>query len=248
MLDITMTATMRPDILNVTINSFFKYMLSEYVNTGHKIRLIINVDKVGGGSRSEVLGAVDNRFHSSYIYIPTAPSFPQAFKRVWSEVKADYVLHLEDDWELLRYVSLSCLIGLLKLEPDLALLRLPSFRAGSSDMKNWDVFFPYNGRYYECPEECRGGIGFCGHPSIIRGDFIRSIAPLLNDTYNPEKQFHVKNSAVMKEVLKWRYGVYGIPNTSPLILDIGRKWMIKNNYRKQGNKAFFTKWEEVSSG
>jgi hypothetical protein len=49
----------------------------------------------------------------------------------------------------------------------------------------------------------------------------------------------------MKEIDKWRYGVFAEQNQPPVIRDIGRKWMIENGYRKAGNKAFFTQWEEI---
>lgn len=245
-MDVTVTATMRPDLLNTTFTSFFRYALSTYVNEGCTLNLIINVDNVGDGTKQEMVDCLRGRFHTLCVHPSPVPSFPRAFKYVWSKITSDYVLHLEDDWKLLRKVSIQGLIDILKDEEDLALLRLPLFPSGVDNMKNWNIFFPYNGRYYECPKELRGAVGFCGHPSVIKGDFIRSITPLLSDTTNPEKQFHVQNSVIMSEVLKWRYGVYGVPGSTPLIQDIGRKWMVENNYAKEGNKAFFTNWTKTT--
>lgn len=247
-IDITITAVMRPSIFGVTINSFFKNLFDDYLERGHRLHLIINIDPIGGEDSKYFIKCLGNYLNMESINIPIRASFPKAFKWVWSNVHvdADYVLHLEDDWELLRKVGLLRLINILEEEKDLALLRLPAFYAGTHVMKNWNKFFPYNGKYYECPEELKGGLGFCGHPSLIKAEFVRNTVKHLDDTRNPEKQFHSRgNTPIMEEVRRWRYGVYGVPGDPPLIRDIGRKWMVKNNFRKQGSKAHFINWEKV---
>jgi len=175
---------------------------------------------------------------------PEVPNFSDAFKWVWSQVKEDFVLHLEDDWELLRPVDLTAMLEVLDAEPDLALLRLPQFDAGHDTMKNWNLYFPYNGRYYECPENLKMSAGFCGHPSIIKGKFIRHTAPYINTKINPEKQFHHGPKEIMQEVTRWRYGVYAKPGEPHAIADLGRRWMTENKLHKQGNKAWFLNWEK----
>ena len=49
---------------------------------------------------------------------------------------------------------------------------------------------------------------------------------------------------LIKEVLKWRYGVYGGRAQPASVRDIGRDWMVENGLRKAGSKAWFTTWEE----
>lgn len=242
-----MTATVRLSILKKTLDSFFKYMFNRYVNEGHELNLIMNVDPVGNDSSGPGFHSVlKDRFHSLLIKVPEEPSFPKAFKYTWETVSrdADYVFHLEDDWELLRDVNIFHLLRILEGEEKLAILRLPFFHAGPTFMKNWNKFFPYNGVYYECPEDLRTVVGFCGHPSLIKGDFVRNTATYLDDFRNPEKQFHKGNEDVVREVAKWNYGVWGVPGEPPLIQDTGREWMVENGFRKQGSKAYFIQWEK----
>ena len=110
-------------------------------------------------------------------------------------------------------------------------------------MKNWKYFYPFNGEFFECPKHLRREVGFCGHPSLIRGEFVQNIAPYLDQEKNPEKQFHHGRPELMQEIDCWRYGVFAEPNQPPAIRDIGRKWMIQNKFKKAGSKAFFTQWE-----
>lgn len=246
---ITTTATIRPEIFKQTIDSFFKNMFDNYRNTGHQLNLVLNIDPIGGlvGYITDFANIIYNRFDHVLFNTPMIPSFPKAFKKVWENIyeESNYVFNLEDDWELTQSINLLNLINIMENEKDLGILRLAAFHAGENEMKNWNKYFPYNGKYYECPEELKGGLGFCGHPSLIKAEFVRNTAKYLDKNRNPEKQFHSRGrTPIMEEVIKWRYGVYSIPGSDPLIKDIGREWMIKNNFKKQGTKAYFVKWEK----
>lgn len=246
MLDVTMTACRRPDILNKTLSSFGRLITNQWKDC----RLIINVDPVGGPENLNplILSVCKLHFKDVLINFPDTPNFSRAFKWNWLMCESEYVLNLEDDWEAMRTIDLNSIIKILKDEKDLALIRLPMFSSGQDGQKNWTTVYPWNGRYFECPIEKRDDMGFCGHPSIIKGSYIKSIAPYINETKNPEKQFHSRGRHIMmQEVRKWRYGVWGPQNTPPAIRDIGRKWLINTNWRKKGTKAFFTVWEEISN-
>jgi hypothetical protein len=158
------------------------------------------------------------------------------------------VFHLEDDWELVRKIDLNEMITILNNNPDLLLLRLPQFHSKAHEMKNWNLFFPWNGEFFECPAEIRVSQGFCGHPSLIRGAFVQKTAPYIDITKNPEKQFHHGPQEIINEVAQWRFGVFSQPNMPPAIHDLGREWAAQTNWRKKGSKAWFLEWEEVENG
>ena len=245
MLDIVMTATKRPEILRTTLESFKKYMLDTV-----ECRLIINVDPVGVDyvTQMEVVAIAGGYFPNLLYKCSEVASFPKAFKWVFLRSESDYVLYLEDDWELLRIVDFVDIVMKLNENPKLALLRLAAFHASESTMKNWNKFFPYDAAkgYFVCPDELKLGVGFCGHPSVIKKEFIDKTVPYLASRANPEKQFHRGGpKEVTTEVMKWEFGVYSKPNNPPLIRDIGRRWMVENNFRKAGSKAFFTNWCRV---
>lgn len=239
-IDVTITACRRPRIFARTMVSFYENMLSN-----HNCRASINIDPIGDGDEQETLAncQIACRVPGAFR-LPTQANFSKAFKWVWkNKGNANYVLHLEDDWELLKEVDVEHMVAILERHPKLALLRLPQFKADGDKMKNWNRFFPWNGQYFECPEELKMSVGFCGHPSLIKREFIDNTVNFIDTTKNPEKQFHRGPKEIMDEVAEWSYGVYGTPKESAMIRDIGRKWMIENKWKKKGSKAYFMEWE-----
>ena len=246
-IEVVMTAVRRPEILHRTLESFKRNMFGSYKE--RKIKLIVNIDPVGGTTEHEemMLDIIEDYFNEFQINFPEEASFPKAFKWCWNQVSAPFVFHLEDDWELIAKVDLQRLLHLLNSDPNLMIMRLPAFHATAENMKCWNKFYPWNGSYYACPPELRLGTGFCGHPSMIKREFIKKTRAFIDDTKNPEKQFHRGGHDQIERVVKvYDYGVYGIPNSPPMIRDIGRPWVAQQTWRKAGggNKAYFTHWEE----
>lgn len=242
LIDITTTATHRPDILFRTIDSFTERMLTPVID---KCRLIINVDPVGDETTTrQILSIIQLFFKYYHVRFTKQPSFPKAFIWCWSQVIAPWVLNIEEDWELLVKTDVLSMIKIMEEEPDLAILRLP-FKPSRKTQKNWSTHYPWTGKYYECPAGKRLEMGFCGHPSLIRSDFVHGTVPWLDDTKNPEKQFHHGEPMLMREILKYRYGCWGKDGEDAYVRDIGREWMAKNGWAKKGSKAFFTEWEKV---
>ena len=241
MIDITMTATRRPEIIEQTLSSFEKNLFE-----GHDAELILNIDPVGPGNPLDVLELAGRHFPVKALRTPREASFPKAFQWAWSMAEAQYVFHLEDDWLLTRPVDLRKLMAILEIKK-IASVRLPAFPAGPETMKNWNKVFMWTGRYY-APPEGEEWLGFCGHPSLIRGRFVQECAHLIDTSLNPEKQFHSGNPSLNEEFRKWKYVVYGEPANPPappLVVDIGRGWIEKSGWRKAGSKAWFTAWEKA---
>lgn len=262
MLDITITATQRHEILRRTLESFKKNLFKDY-----PIRSInINIDPVGPDKDHsaclevclDIFANVDVKQIPTNSYImpegsidtiinyraPEKPNFAEGFKWAWNEARTNFVFHLEDDWELLREIDLNEMINMLNKHEDLALLRLPQFRSTEKTMKNWNLFYPWSGEYFKCPLDLVTTAGFCGHPSLIKGEFVQNTAPYIDITKNPEKQFHHGPKEIMEEVAKWKFGVYSQPNMPAAIADIGRKWSVETGWQKKGPKAWFLEWEK----
>jgi hypothetical protein len=244
---VCITATKRLEILFKTMSSMMEKLLWRA-----ECEAIVNVDPVGfeQDSALKILRLVELFLPVAFSREALTPHFGQAFHALWNMASDryqdyDFVFHLEDDWEMIESVDIRDMVKILEVEEDLALLRLPQFKSTKDKMKNWDKFFPWNGRYFECPDELRQGVGFCGHPSLIKMQYVKNCAPLLNPAINPEKQFHGDNPELLAEVMKWRYGVFSRPNHPNYIRDLGREWMVKNKFKKAGSKAFFTEWEKV---
>lgn len=243
---ITICAVKRLEILYKTISSMMEHLLWR-----SECEAIVNVDPIGHENDRpiKIINLVEQFVPVIYSREALQPHFGEAFYALWNMAAGfqkdyDFVFHLEDDWQMVYDVDIRDMAKILEVEKDLALLRLPQFKSGEKEMKNWDKFFPWNGRYFECPDELRQGVGFCGHPSLIKMEYVVNCAPHINQTVNPEKQFHGGNQPLLDEVMKWRYGVFSQPNHPNYIQDLGREWMVKNKFKKAGSKAFFTEWEK----
>lgn len=244
MIEILMTATRRPEIVERTLESFVKNFFGRSLVP----EIIINIDPVGPGTTEDVISVVKRYCDIKALITPRTANFSRAFKRVWSLCESLYCLWLEDDWELKLQIDINDMLNILVNNPYLATLRLPWVRTERTYMKNWKYKFPLTivegGRIFKCPDELKREIGFCGHPSLINGSFIRQCAPFIDPGLNPEKQFHVKSSVLMDIVDNWSYGVYAKPNQPAAVEDIGRRWMVEQGLKKKGNKAWFQEWEE----
>lgn len=241
MIDITMTACKRLELIKKTISSFFDNFIGL---AAEDLRLIINIDPVGKFDHlSKYIEFLSKYFDNMTLNMPSKYSFPTAFKWVWEQTDAPYILHLEDDWEMAEEVSLHEMLALLKKYDDLMILRLPAFKSTKEHMKNWNKFYPWNGEFFECPENEKGGLAFCGHPSLIKKKFVHFVTPRLDPNRNPEKQIKGRNPAFVNFIPRYRYGVYAKQNSPAVIKDIGRKWMVENGFKKKDSKAFFTEWE-----
>ena len=243
LIDITMTAVRRPEILKRTLHSFYRHMLAPIID---RCRLIINIDPIGDPIASyELCDIAQGYFSRVTVNLPMEPDFPKAFLWTWAQSSAPWVFHLEDDWELLAPVDITAMIAAMGKNPTLASMRLPFFDSAATSMKNWNLWFPWNGKYFTCPQDLRQAAGFCGHPSLLRGEFVRRCTSLIDTRLNPEKQFHGDNNALIMEGLNWDYGVWGQPNSKKVLADIGAEWKVKNKFQKAGSKAFFTQWEKM---
>lgn len=235
-MDITTTATVRPEILARTFASFEKYLFGNLKDH----RLVVNIDFIGELDRiGEMSDVVSEKFDKYLLFTRNSPNFAKAFLTVWKHAQSKYVFHLEDDWEMLRTVNLQMMTAIMDQEPDLALLRLPVWDCGIS-CKQWNKTFPWNGRYFQCPEELKTGVGFSGNPSLIRKEFIDEALPLLHDRSCPEKQMKGTSHKMIQFLKKWEYGVFSEPGFSSAVADIGRQWRMERGLIKKGSIGFTT--------
>ena len=250
-IDITMTATLRPELLARTLESFRKYLLHEC-----PCRLIINIDAVGCTSIASSQAALHSIKEVVFKYFEVAEprfvwasDFPRAFIWSWEQATAGMVLHLEDDWELLRDMDLAAGLALFDKHPELAGLRLSKWDAEETRCKLGRYFAPWNGEFFEVEPEERLSHGISGHPTLYRGSFVQEAWRYLVPQLNPEKQFHYGCAALCDLVDKHRWGIWAKPNEPRAIADIGKNWKSqdgKPQWRKSGgfNRAWFTRWEQ----
>jgi len=244
MISVCTTATMRPEILKKTFESFYRHMFL-FADT----KLYINIDPAGcerkyySNALVEIDSIVYKYFDDVEYRIPTfdtGGSFPKAFIWVCSQPKTEYFFFLEDDWELLRPADLNEMINIMDNNPDLALLRLP--RWGSKDVcRQWNKReIPWNGEFFELPDDMKCGLGFSGNPSLIRTSWMKKVLSHVSPDRDPEKQIKGRNALFLTA---YRFGIFQHQNEERAISDIGSHWRTERKLKKD-NKFRFVTWEK----
>lgn len=229
-LDLCIVSTRRPELLAVTLDSFSQRVFSRLPPE----RVFVNLDPIFGSEEDHaaVLSIVRQRFPDATVFEPETPGFGAAVKRLWLATKADYVFHLEDDW-----VSLQDLGDEVFQPFDDARVQQVSFHTAD---QNWDVrekghihakreyFRPFGVKlplYRTVPK-------FTTSPSILKGNFARSAAALMNPAHDPEKQFYSAVNVELEKLARPFKNFIFSPEGIPVIKDIGREWREAQGIRK----------------
>ena len=201
-MDVVLTATLRPELIDITLRSFFNNLISQ----SSDVRLILNIDPVGSRdcAPEDIINICRRYIREIFYRCPDQPSFSRAVRWCWEQVETDYFLHLEDDWLLRKRVSLQPALDLFTKDPDIASVRFN--RSVNSDEE--PVMSPY----------------FSLNPSIIRKKFIDEALPHFSSELDPEKQFCVMEGEKEEALSHWKFACYGAAGDTPYVIDIGRLW------------------------
>jgi len=239
MIDITMTATVRPDIIRRTLKSYCKNLLQER----DRYRLIINIDPVGEDIKPEkVIKTCESFFKNIVFNIPKEPSFPKAVIWTWNQVESDFAFHLEDDWLLEKYIDINDMIRILNKYKEIACLRLSKYNIPNSKrIKLFNAVYKYNEDGFYLAFDSKKQFGL--NPVLIKKSFIKQALPLMVDNKNPEKQFRFNNPKMSDFVLRWKYAIYSRPGWRALAIDNGVNWKYSNKFVKP-NTGTFLVWQK----
>ena len=211
LLDVVVVSTLRPELLDLTLHSFYKFFLHQFKAT----RLILNVDPIGEPrTKQEELLAIAHRYSNLVISrMPTEPSFARAVQWGWSQVATPFFLHLEDDWLLTKPVHWNPISQRFASVPNLASVRLnltrnPPFAPPAHD-------------------------GISLNPSLFRSEFIHQLLPHFDCTRNPEKQWRTSSSITHSLISPWTFEYYGKPREAAYVIDTGKKWRRDHQLQKQ---------------
>lgn len=241
-IDITMTATLRPNLIRKTLKSYWKNLFSEYQDS-FDYRLIINIDPIGENIKAkEIIKHCQIYFENIVVNVPKEPSFPKAVKWVWNQCDADFVFHLEDDWLLDRSIKLSKMVKILNKYPNLACLRLCKYDIPKKEVTSiFNCRYSYNTDGFYIAEDRKSQFGL--NPCLIKMQFVDQSRKLMIDTINPEKQFRYGNSIMKNVVMSWDYGIFANPGDKALAIDNGIRWKFDNRFKKPDSKTFLV-WEK----
>lgn len=241
MIDITMTAVIRPKLLAETLDKIVKHVCHGDTS---RFTLILNVDPIGASIKPmKVIKVAKQRFDNVVYNIAKHPSFPKAVKWVWSQVTAPYVFHWEDDVNILYDIDVDKMITILKKYKELSSLRL--YRAPTPKGKRLHTFackWIYKPEGFYMATDWRKQFGL--NPILIKSEFVHEAVTRMVDHINPEKQFRVSQKYMVPLIKKWKYGLYTKPG-SPRMIDgrKGQKWKNAMKLDKPVGKTFVA-WEK----
>ncbi len=211
LIQVTCTACIRPDILDITFSSFNEKLLYQF----KRKELFINIDPLGESQdqMDQMFIICKQYFDSVTINSPSTPDFPKAAKWVWQQVTADYFLHLEDDWLLNKNISKEKVLNELFSNELIATIRLNRETSIKNRILNKVSL----------------------NPIFIKTEFIRQALDIFNDSLDPEKQLSIP--PLKNHLINWSHLAYGNQNgkyiEGAFVTDIGKYWrksqgLIKN--------------------
>ena len=164
-LDITMLASRRPDLAERTLSSFKTGLFGRIIPRV----LFLNINPASGseGDAAQVEKVARSFFRNVVVQRPEAVSPAGAVKWLWSQPQSEWFLHLEEGWLLNR-----------PLDPSRLLRDMEASRVVQVRFHNWT---PLQRR--SRPAE------FTTSPCLIRTDFARMAASVIDADLHPEKQF-----------------------------------------------------------
>lgn len=179
--DFVIIATLRPEILRLTLDSF-RPLFECFPNR----RLILNVDPVGEQSvgQQQIIDLCASYFSEVLSRAPAKGSFSEAVFWAWGEVKSDVFFHLEDDWCLKSPIDVVSAAKALEDENVVAVrLNLKKNLTRDSD-------------------------GFSLNPSFFKTKFIKSILSNFDVALDPEKQYRPMPDGFLDSKIRY-YGKVG---------------------------------------
>ncbi len=253
-IDITTTATIRPELLEKTYSTFWENIFSK---CDYDFRLVINIDPIGDDvyCQGDVLRVAESFFSKVVYNCPQTPNFSLAVKWVWSNSTSDYVFHLEDMWKSHHIVDLNKMVHILDNYSKVAYVNLHKYvlSDGSYEPRFYDYHNKEDRRLFLQIQDPLLS------PGLFRGSFVRKIYKLMNDKDNPELQIWGDKDKpndgeasiqVKKFLSSYDYVIYAGNWKMPFWLcgrpevDMfaGRKWKNKHGFYK---KTHFTPWEKI---
>jgi len=240
LIDITMTSVIRTSLLDGTLKSIKKNVVDDI----DRFRLILNVDPVGEKIKPAKMIKIARKYFLNVIFnFAKEPSFPKAVKWVWSQATAPYILHWEDDVDILRPINITHMINILKENKDLSSLRLykGTTPKNKSGFRIFNCHWEYNPKGFYVAKDWKRQFGL--NPILIKSEFIKEAVTRMVEDTNPEKQFRVSQAYMKPLIKKWKYGIYAKPGETRLIDGRkGQRWKNKMKLNKPKGRTFL-KWE-----
>ena len=220
-LDVTVTATLRPALLELTLWAFRRNFFSRLADT--RIRILLNIDPLWGDpADAPKLGEIA-RAYADEVLVHTAdtPGFGEAVRWLWSRSETSWIFHLEDDWILTRRIDVE------RLAEEMARPKAAQIR-----------FNRRRNHFFRRPR-------FSLNPCLLRRAFVLEALAGFDPKKDPEKQ--ILRGQLRPLERKWRYYEHGPAFHDAIVVDTGRQWRDMLEITRSADKILPT-WTRGNGG
>lgn len=238
MIDITMTAALRKEILEQTLISILNF-----VKYDGDFRLIIDVAPVGdmNQTQNEVLDIAEEYFDNVKSRMVNPSLQADAVKWTWQQSNTQYVLQWEDDWVAVKEINLNKVIRFIE-RSDLINLGAISFDRIEKPVKTYPA---YQGSYriYDPNFYIRTkGKSLGGPPSLMCKWYLKRAINFINPKECLDITTH--NSDVQDFLSEWVHGWYlGEDGEGKQVKDIGKAWLKSKGMKRNKRSSVGVLWE-----
>lgn len=221
-MDICLVAGRRSELLMRTLESFEARVFRHF----DIANCYANIDPIFGDPEEgdKTAAVIRSFFPDAHIRRPETPNFCAAVKHIWSASQSGFVLHLEDDWVVNEDLNPEQILPLFD-NASIKQVSLNNFHKQWNFKKgpfhhNWRRRKFMGVRFKTGPAfPC-----FTTSPSFLCGDFARASSALMDQQFDPEKQFYNNLNMELQSFVKpYSNFIYG--EGKPFIItDIGRDW------------------------
>lgn len=206
-IDVTVIATLRPDVLEKTLSS-----LVEMCPDISAAQMVLNIDCVPVDS-PDMFGNIylmaDKYMSVKCMRASWQPSFSRAVISAWQMTTAKYVFHLEDDWEFIKPIDLPECMRMIE--------------SGEAD------YIRFSNRKKPIPAEVNK---IALLPGLWKGETVRGLAKHMSAGHDPEKQLRHGFNEGIDSLLPKKIYDYSLAAGGVVCQDIGREWRLSSGLEK----------------
>jgi hypothetical protein len=238
MIDITMTAALRPEIIEQTLVSICKY-----VKCSEPLRLIINVDGRGdmSSSEEEIMEIVNKYFQkeNTICRIPKLSAVTEAQRWIWETSESEYVLNWEDDCVAEKELDIDSAIELHEKHSNIGMMLFDRCDKSMLNHNGYENSFTYfkDNLYIR-----HKGVCLWGSPMLIKRNYIKQALSYFID--NEYMEITARADKVQEFLRTWVICTYmGSDGSGNFVRDIGREWLEKMGLIRKKESAIGYIWE-----
>lgn len=240
MIDITMTAALRANILVKTLTSIRKNL--EYSGG---FRLIVDVAPVPLEKQSKdyIVRKQHEIVEIAQCYFPRCSTrclfdSPQAdaVRWTWAHATSEFVLQWEDDWVLEKNINLQDVVD--HFEPDMAIM---CFDRHGKSVRTYPGYQDQVEQHSKQVWYRVRGKSLGGPPALMRNQYMQQVVPLIEENRCLDTMSH--DPVVEKLLSKWKIGIYlGEDGKGNLVQDIGKEWKRDQGFVMKKNTPRGVTW------